>query len=80
MSDRRDVIIALADAKPTTVFEQIAEQILVEVTHHNGGLREVSLFELLKYPNAFCVTDHLRALNEPANAPSWDGNFVLGPF
>ncbi len=78
---------ALSDAKPTTVFEQIAAQIVVEVAHHNGGLYgpdqffgPVTLFEVLKYPNAFDITSHLKAMNDPKNAPTWDGEFKLGPF
>ena len=83
MSDiGRARIIALSDARPTTAFEKIAEQIVVRVAHHNGGLMcTTTLFDVLKYPNAFCVTDGLHAVNEPTNAPTWDGEkFVLGPF
>ena len=82
IDERRAMLIALSEAKPTTVFEQIAAEIEVEVVHHNGGIRrKVTLFEVLKYPNSFYIPDGIKVFNEPAHAPTWkDGQFLLGPF
>lgn len=78
MEEQRACIIALSDAKPQSVFEQMAEKIKVEVTHHNGGIQQfVTLWEVLKYPDAFEITT-LRIINDPRIAPRWrDGKFIL---
>jgi hypothetical protein len=60
----REELIRLAEAKPTTEFEKVAAAMRVMVSSHNGGApREKTMWDVLKYPNAFSL-DTLRVMEE----------------
>lgn len=60
----RAEIIRLSEAKPTTEFERVAESMRVMVSPWNGGIsREHTMWEVLKYQNAFAL-DTLRVIEE----------------